>query len=183
MGATSEAGVGSGGGGPVSRPVSQALATDKPPRKNDPVPQPLPFLLDFYPLEDPKYTRVAPFFEGLRRGSFTTTRCQIDGTLCWPPRVACPKCRGEKLTWVELPKRGRLYAFSAVLGGAPLGMEEDVPFVVALIDLEGVPLRVFSRIARARYEDCRIGMEVELETFDLPDGRVFYRFRPVAPMK
>ena len=165
----------------ATRPSSEAQSADRPPRRTDPVPNPLPYLLDFYPQEDPKFTRIAPFFVALRNGSFTTTRCDEDGSLHWPPRVACPKCRGEKLSWVELPKRGTVYAFSAVLGGAPLGMEEDVPFVVGLIDLQGAELRLFSRIAHTRYEDCRIGMEVELETFDLPDGRVFYRFRPSAP--
>jgi uncharacterized protein len=161
-----------------ARGKSEALATDRPPRKNDPVPNPLPFLLDFYPPEDPKYTRIAPFFEALRAGRFTTTRCETEGSLHWPPRVVCPTCRGEKISWVELPRSGKLYAFSAVLAGAPLGMEDDVPFVVGLIDLDGVPLRIFSRIGSARYEDCRIGMPVRLETFPLPDGRVFYRFRP-----
>ncbi|MDE1820123.1 MAG: Zn-ribbon domain-containing OB-fold protein [Euryarchaeota archaeon] len=182
MVATSEAGIGGTDprAAPTSKPRAEALATDKPPRRNDPVPQPLPFLLDFYPQEDPKFTRIAAFFDGLRKGWLTTTKCDADGTLSWPPRVACPTCRGEKLTWVELPRRGKLYAFSAVLGGAPLGMEQDVPFVVGLIDLEGSPLRIFSRIANVRYEDCCIGMEVVLETFDLPDGRIFYRFRPPA---
>lgn len=166
-------------GGP-SKARPEALAAERPPRRNDPVPDPLPYLLDFYPQEDPKYTRIAPFFDALRKGSFTTTRCEKDGTLSWPPRVTCPVCRGDRLTWTELPRKGRLYAFSAVLGGAPLGMEQDVPFVVGLIDLEGAPLRIFSRIAHTRYEDCQIGSEVELETFLLPDGRVFFRFRPAG---
>jgi uncharacterized OB-fold protein len=61
--------------------------------------------------------------------------------------------------------------------GAPLGMEADVPFVVGLVDLDGVELRIFGRIVGAPWERCRIGDRVEFETFDLPDGRVFYRFR------
>lgn len=179
---TSEAGAalaaGSAAPSPSSSTRSEALAKDKPPRKNDPVPTPLPFLLDFYPPEDPKYTRIAPFFTALREGRLTTTRCEKDQTLAWPPRVVCPTCRGEELRWVDLPSTGRLYAFSAVLGGAPMGMEEDVPFVVGLLDLDGAPLRIFSRIASAKYEDCRIGMAVRLETYPLADGRIFFRFRP-----
>lgn len=187
MSATSEAGAsprpseGVKDGGASARP--QAQSSDRPPRRTDPVPNPLPFLLDFYPQEDPKFTRIAPFFDALRKGVLTTTRCDADGNLAWPPRVACPKCRGEKLSWVELPRAGSLYAFSAVLGGAPLGMEQDVPFVVGLIDLDGVPLRLFSRIAGTTYDDCRIGTRVELETYPLADGRVFFRFRPAGAPK
>ena len=180
MGAIPEAGGGSAPG-PASSPTASAgtvaQADGRPPRRPDRVPDPTPFLLDFFPLEDAKQTRIAPFFDALRQGRLTTTRCEEDGTLSWPPRVVCPACRGEKLAWMELPRTGRLYAFSAVLGGAPLGMEQDVPFVVGLLDLDGVPLRILSRITGARYEDCRIGDAVELETFGLPDGRVFYRFR------
>jgi uncharacterized protein len=178
--ATSEAGTGSAPPRPTASSAGQveAQAAEKVPRKKDPVPSPLPFLLDFYPQEDPKYTRIAPFFDALRQGRFTTSKCNADGTLSWPPRVVCPTCRGDALTWTELPRTGTIYAFSAVLGGAPMGMEDDVPFVVGMIDLEGAPLRIFSRIHGVRFEDCRIGMKVRFDPFDLPDGRVFYRFRP-----
>lgn|GEM_PF-54077 len=139
-----------------------------------------PFLLDFYPLEDAKYTRISRFFEELRAGHLTTTRCPTDGRVLWPPRLVCPECHRGDLEWTELPSRGRLYAFSAVLAGAPLGMEKDVPFVVGLVELEGIPLRIFSRIAGVRWEEARIGLEVELEPYTLEDGRVFFRFRQAS---
>ncbi len=97
--------------------------------------------------------------------------------MAWPPRVVCPTCHGEEMEWIELPKRGTVYAFSAVLAGAPLGMESDVPFVVGLVDLEGVALRLFGRIVGRPWDGCEIGMSVSVEPFDVPDGRVFYRFR------
>jgi uncharacterized OB-fold protein len=135
-----------------------------------------PFLLDFYPLEDERYTRIARFYERLRAGHLSTTRCAKDGWH-WPPRIVCPTCHTSELEWADLPMRGRIYAFSAVLAGAPLGMEADLPFVVGLVDLDGVPLRLFGRIAGAPWTECRVGQPVRVEPFDLPDGRVFYRFR------
>jgi hypothetical protein len=135
-----------------------------------------PLLLDFFPLQEAGQTRISAFFDALREGRLTTTRCPTDG-LAWPPRAVCPRCHTEGLEWVDLPRRGRLYAFSAVLAGAPLGMESDVPFVVGLVDLDRVPLRLFSRIAGAPWEALSIGQTVSFEPFGLPDGRVFYRFR------
>lgn len=137
----------------------------------------LPFLLDFFPLEDDRHTRLAPFFATLRKGRLTTTRCPSDDLWLWPPRIVCPRCHGEGLEWVDLPSTGRVYAFSAVLAGAPLGMESEVPFVVGLVDLEGVPLRIFGRIVGTTWERCRVGLPVSVEPYDLADGRVFYRFR------
>lgn len=135
-----------------------------------------PVVLDFYPLQDVQYTRISKFFENLREGKFTTTKCSADGSVHWPPRVVCPQCHGDKFEWIELPMKGRLYAFSALNMGLPLGMESQAGSVVGLVELEGSPLRIFSRIAGAKYEECRIGDPVELKTYPLPDGRIFYHF-------
>jgi uncharacterized OB-fold protein len=136
-----------------------------------------PFLLDFFPLETPDQTRLSRFFDRLREGVVATTRCPRDDLVLWPPRTVCPQCHSDALEWVDLPARGRIYAFSAVLGGAPLGMEAEVPFAVGLVDLEGVALRLFGRIEGRPWTELRIGLEVRLEPYDIGDGRWFYRFR------
>jgi uncharacterized protein len=138
-----------------------------------------PFLLDFFPLESAKDTRLFRFYDRLREGRLSTTRCPKDDLLHWPPRTACPRCHSEELEWVDLPERGRLYAFSAVLGGAPLGMEADVPFAVGLVDLDGAALRLFGRIEGKPWNALHIGELVRVEPYDIGDGRYFYRFRTV----
>jgi len=167
------------------RPVSN-LATPLPEPTPAPTPAPpptpltrekRPFLLDFFPLETADQTRLSRFFERLKEGVVSTTRCPKDDLLLWPPRTACPLCHGETLEWVDLPGRGHLYAFSAVLGGAPLGMESEVPFAVGLVDLEGAPLRLFGRIEGRPWNELHIGQPVRLESYDIGDGRWFYRFR------
>lgn len=142
-----------------------------------PPPDRPPFLLDFFPLEEGGQTRLAAFYDRLRSGRLATTRCPRDGQLTWPPRAVCPRCHRDDLEWVDLPTQGRIYAFSAVLAGAPMGMEADVPFAVGLVDLDGVPMRLFTRIVGRPWEQLAIGDPVRFEPFDLPDGRVFYRFR------
>jgi uncharacterized protein len=156
---------------PVAEPSPPAARPDKTAR------EPRPFLLDFFPLETEKDTRLARFFERLRGGRLSTTRCPRDQLLLWPPRTACPVCHTDQVEWVDLPERGRIYAFSAVLAGAPMGMESEVPFSVGLVDLEGVPLRLFGRIEGRPWSGLRIGLEVRVESYDIGDGRFFYRFR------
>jgi uncharacterized OB-fold protein len=94
--------------------------------------------------------------------------------------MVCPHCHSGELEWADLPREGHLYAFSAVLAGAPIGMEAEVPFVVGLVDLEGVPLRVFGRVVGKGWMECRVGERVKVEPFTLPDGRAFYRFCTVS---
>ena len=137
------------------------------------------FAFDFYVLQGQEQTQISPFFHNLRHGRLTTTRCKACGTLLWQPRIVCSKCNATEMEWVDLPREGALFAFTAVYAGAPLGMEKDVPFVVGIVQLDGSPMKVVARIDDARYEDLRIGDRVGLRVVDVPDGRVWFRFAPI----
>jgi len=134
----------------------------------------LPFMLDFYPLEDEKSTRISRFFVGLKEGRLTTTKCKKCEKLLWPPRIVCPNCLSEELEWVDLGNEGELYAFTEVRLGAPLGLVQDAPFCVGFVRIGG--LLISARIDNAKYEDLKIGEKVHLKIVELEDGRVFYRF-------
>jgi len=164
--------------------LAPAAPAEEPANRDGPAPVPrpkekLPYLLDFFPLETEKDTRLSRFYDRLKEGRVSTTRCPKDGQLHWPPRAFCPRCHSAELEWVDLPTEGHVYAFSAVLAGAPLGMDHEVPFAVGLVDLAGVPLRVFGRIDRKPWSELRVGERVRFEPYELPDGRWFYRFRTV----
>jgi uncharacterized OB-fold protein len=144
----------------------------------------VPYILDFLPLEDPEQTRIHPFFENLRDGRFTTTRCSSCGEVLWQPRVVCPHCNADQMEWIDLPKEGKIYAHTAMVLGAPLGFEKDVPFVIAIVELDMGPdgiLPMFTRVDDAAYEDLSIGDTVYFKTVDCGDGRVFFRFTAKAP--
>ncbi len=134
----------------------------------------LPYMLDFYPLQDEKFTRISKFFQNLKEGKLTTTKCKSCGKLFWPPRIVCPECFFENLEWIDLGVEGELYAFTEMRLGAPLGFVEDAPFCIGLVKIDG--LLISSRIDDARYEDLKIGDKVRLKIVELEDGRVFYRF-------
>ena len=136
----------------------------------------LPYMLDFFPLEDEKNTRISSFFKNLKQGRLTTTKCKECGKLLWPPRVICPECLSDKLGWINLGTEGELYSFTEVRLGAALGWVQDVPFCVGIVKIGG--LLISTRIDDARYEDLKIGDRVQLKIVELDDGRVFYRFVP-----
>ncbi|WP_247004705.1 Zn-ribbon domain-containing OB-fold protein [Halosolutus gelatinilyticus] len=142
----------------------------------------LPRLLDFYELQTDNHTRIHAFYDNLREGRLTTTRCLDCEEIHFPPRIVCPECTGDDLEYVDLPHEGELYAFSAVRGGLPIGLREhDVPYVVAVVDLG--PVRLSARVDGATHDDLEIGDPVTLKIVEI-DGptdeeRVFYRFEPV----
>lgn len=141
----------------------------------EPAERKVPYLLDFYPLQDEEHTRIHPFFTHLKEGRLTTTKCTACGEVLWQPRVVCPHCNAEEMEWVDLPHEGTLYAFTEVRVGAPKGMEGDVPFAVGIVELAG-GFRVLARIDGASYEDLEIGQPVRFQVHPLPDGRVWFRF-------
>jgi len=138
----------------------------------------LPIALDFYPLESDKQTRISPFFDALRQGRLVTTKCKKCGAVHWHPRVMCDTCNSDQLEWVDLPKFGKVVGFTAMVVGAPLGFEKDVPFVTGLVELSGTKQVIATRIEGIKYEDVTMGMDVELKIVYLDDGRVFFRFKP-----
>ena len=135
----------------------------------------LPLMLDFYPLEDEKNTRIGQFFKNLKQGHLTTTKCKKCAKLLWPPRIVCPNCVSDELEWVDLGAEGELYAFTEMRLGAPLGFAQDIPFCIGIVKMNG--LLVSTRIDNAKYDGLEIGDRLKLKIVELEDGRVFYRFR------
>jgi len=158
--------------------------SDEPPRGTTSVPAEIEFprLLDFYDLQSAEETRIHEFYERLDEGSLSTTECAECGALHFPPRVVCPECHSDDLAYVDLPEEGTLFAFSVVRASAPIGMAEDVPFVVGVVDLDGVDVRLSARIDDAEYDDLSIGDPVRLKIVDVEgptdEDRVFFRFVP-----
>lgn len=136
----------------------------------------LPYLLDFCPLQSEDFTEIYPFFANLKEGKFTTTKCKKCGEVLWQPRVVCPHCNANEMEWIDLPQEGKLFTFTEVIYGAPLGMEEDAPFSVGIVELEKPQLSIVARIDDATYEDLEIGQKMKLKIFNLEDGRVWFRW-------
>jgi len=134
----------------------------------------LPFMLDFYPLEDAKLTGISQFFTNLKEGHLTTTKCKKCSKLLWPPRIVCSNCLSNEFEWVDLGVEGELYAFTEMRVGAPLGFVEDVPFCIGIVKIND--LLISSRIDNAKYDQLKIGDKLKLKIVKLEDGRVFYRF-------
>lgn len=150
-----------------------------------------PVTMDMWPLQAKEFNRVHQFYENLKAGKFTTTRCRTCGHVAYPPRVICPECYSEELEWVELPKKGKVITFTEQVRGVPLGFES--PLIHAWIDLGGQsPVkRILSRIVNCPVGKLSEGSEVQLVVFEVPSHpmevkrdtkwvqRVFFAFEPV----
>jgi uncharacterized OB-fold protein len=101
-----------------------------------------------------------PFWDGVAEGVLRLQRCAACGRHVFYPRAVCPFCMGSGLVWEEASGLGAVHSFT-VVHRAPAEYRDDVPYVVALIDLdEGV--RMMARLVDVAPGDVRVGLPVEV---------------------
>jgi uncharacterized OB-fold protein len=146
--------------------------------------------MDQWPLEAPELNRVHTFYDNLREGRFTTTKCKDCGYVSFPPGVICHKCWSEKLEWIDLPKKARVACFTETQAGAPIGFPP--PLILAWIEYEkGSPIKKqLVRIINCGEGELKEGDEVQMVIYDVPShpmevkrdtkicDRVFYAYEP-----
>ena len=87
-------------------------------------------------------TRLAPsmtedtafFWDGLKEQRLLIQRCANCGELRHPPRPMCPSC--HSLEWDTMESSGRGTVYSFVMPHHPPLPWFEMPYVVALVDLE-----------------------------------------------
>jgi len=120
----------------------------------------------------------APFWEAAKRGELKVQKCRDCGKPFFYPRIACPHCFSEDLEWVRVSGRGKIYSFSVVLNYAPSAFAGDVPYVVAIVELEE-GLRMLTNIVTDKPESLRCEMPVEVIFEPVSEDFVLPKFRPV----
>jgi len=151
-----------------------------------------PASMDLWPIEAKEFNRVYKFYDNLKVGRFTTTKCKKCEHVAYPPRVICPECYSEELEYIDLPTKGKVIVCTEQVRGVPLGFEPP-PLIHAWIDLgENSPVkRLMSRIINCPAGKLKEGDEVQFVVFDIPAhpievkketkmaNRVFFAFEPV----
>jgi uncharacterized OB-fold protein len=88
-------------------------------------------------------------------------RCNACGAVAFPPRLVCASCRGRDFTPLALRPEGTVVTFT-VIHVAPAAFRNEVPYALAVVDLEG-GVRLTCQLADVAPEAVTIGMPVRLE--------------------
>lgn len=105
-----------------------------------------------------------PFFEFAREGKLALTRCRACGTHS-VARVVCPRCWSQDVETVAAAGTGDVYSYTVLHRAGRPGFEADVPYVVALIELDEGP-RVMTNVVGCDPSTVRIGQRVHLVVED-----------------
>lgn len=107
-------------------------------------------------------------------------KCTTCSTTYFPKRPICPNCRRKgKLEEMKFSGKGKIFSFTEITA-APVGFEDQVPYVLAIIELEE-GARLTGQVVDVSGEDVKIGAKVE-QVFrviqkDDPEGLVHYGFK------
>ena len=104
--------------------------------------------------------------------------CAACGTRRYPATTYCPACRSDASRWIESGGTGKVFSWVVVHHPVPKeAYAGDVPYVVALIDLdEGV--RMVSNIVEIAPSAIQANMRVRVRFDDVEPGITLPRFTP-----
>ncbi len=101
------------------------------------------------------------FWEGCRSSELRLQFCLSCSTYRYAPKRICPFCWSTEFEWRTTTGRGQVYTFTIEHHAYHPAWKEDVPYVIAIIQLEEGP-RMTSRIVGVKPEDVRIGLPVQV---------------------
>ena len=117
------------------------------------------------------------FWDGCSEGKLLIQKCNDCDKHIFYPREVCPHCMSDQINWVEASGKGKVYSYTIARRAAHPSFKEDVPYVVALIELEeGV--RLMSNIVNCNVEEVRCDMAVKV-LFQEQEGMVLPKFELV----
>jgi uncharacterized OB-fold protein len=126
----------------------------------------------------PEPTAVSePFWSGLRERWVRIQRSRKTGEYVFYPREVSPYGAEDVLEWADVSGRGTVYSYTVARRATAPQWEGDVPYVIAIVELEEGP-HLTANIIECEPEDVAIGMAVKAMFVDVTDEVTLLQFRP-----
>ena len=119
----------------------------------------------------------AAYWEACNEGRLVIQRCGACGHHQFYPRLLCTRCMSGDLGWHEASGQGRVKSFTIIRRPVTEAYADDVPYVVALIELAEGPT-MMSNVVGCDPESVAIGMEVAVDFERRTEAIAVPVFRP-----
>jgi uncharacterized OB-fold protein len=120
-----------------------------------------------------------PYWQAAKEHRLALPKCEDCDKFWFPPSRACPHCLSMNVSFQTVSGRGKVFSFVTFHRVYRPAFAQDVPYVVALVELEEGP-RVLTNILGISHEDVRCEMPVEVVFDDYDDEISSPKFRPLA---
>lgn len=96
-------------------------------------------------LEPDHWTK--PFWDAAKSHTLVAQCCADCRTFRMPPTPFCSCCRSQRVEWIQLSGRARVYTHTVIRHPAVPALEEHVPYVLALVEFDDAPgIRLLTNI-------------------------------------
>ena len=118
-----------------------------------------------------------PFWDAAARHQLVAAQCAGCGAFRMPPTPFCPHCQSQAIDWRTLSGRGQVYSYTVVERAIIDGMDAHLPYVPAVIELEGAPgVRLISNVVDVEVAHITVGMAVSVVWDEFPGSVCVPRF-------
>ena len=119
------------------------------------------------------------FWTGCKEHKLRFQKCKACGHVRWPPSILCPMCLSQETQWIVARGNGKVYTFVVYHMAYHPGFENDIPYVVADVELEEGP-RLLTNIVGCRPDEVRCEMLVEVIWEDITEEFALPKFKPFS---
>lgn len=119
-----------------------------------------------------------PYWDAAREHRLSLPRCNDCGKFHFYPRNLCPYCKSQSLTWEDVSGEGTVYSYTVPRVPITPAYQDDVPYVVALVELAEGP-RMMANIIDCEPEQVKIGAKVKVVFQDVTEEVTLPQFRLV----
>jgi uncharacterized OB-fold protein len=135
------------------------------------------------PIKDPFADETSqPFWDGALKGKLMAAKCSHCGTMQLQQPPFCFVCQKREFDWQELPGTGTIYTFTVVRHALRPQLAGAVPYVGAIIELDGTQgagARIMANVIDCDPDDVRIGDRVRVAFETISETLAVPRFRPI----
>jgi len=120
------------------------------------------------------------FWSGCKAHELRFQKCSNCGHVRWPPSILCPACHSHETDWIVSCGKGTIYSFIIYHVAYHEGFKDDVPYVVADVQLEEGP-RLLTNIVDCPHENLACDMPVQVVWDDVTEEFSLPKFKPINP--
>ena len=117
-----------------------------------------------------------PFWEACREHKLRMQQCDACGHVRFPINHVCPRCLDQAFHWQALSGRGTVFAYVVFHQVYNQAFAQDVPYNVALVQLEEGP-RMYSNVVGVAVDAVKVGDALEVSFDRVTDEVTIPRFR------
>jgi uncharacterized OB-fold protein len=119
-----------------------------------------------------------PYWQAARDHRLALPKCEECHKFWFPPSRTCPHCLSAKFSFQNVSGKGKIFSFVTFHRVYRPAFTNDVPYVVALIELDEGP-RLLSNIMGVTHDQVKCEMRVEVVFDDYDEDISIPKFKLV----